>query len=123
MYCESVAVTDYSTGSEYKYTSESGTSDSISAVGGSVGGNSVATASVATDAASPTVTSSDGEAPMPWSGTHKETAVTSHTGWPWVSTATASLTNSDPSSDLTSGAGSTLTPPTVAVSKHLLIHQ
>jgi hypothetical protein len=122
MYCESVAVTDYSTGSKYKYTSESGTSDSISAVGGSVGGNSGATASVATDAASPTVTSSDGEAPMPWSGTHKETSVTSHTGWPWVSTATASLTNSDPSSDLSSGAGSTLAPPTVAVSEHPPIH-
>ncbi|KAH8689544.1 concanavalin A-like lectin/glucanase domain-containing protein [Talaromyces proteolyticus] len=116
MYCQSILVTDYSTGSEYKYTSESGTSDSISAVGGSVGGNAGATASVSTEAASPTITSTNSDAPMPWSGTHRDTSTVAHSVWPWVSTATASLT-SDPS-DWSTSAGSASAPPTVSVSEH-----
>lgn len=118
MYCKSVSVIDYSTGSEYVYTSESGTSDSISAVGGSVDGNMAATASVATDASAATITSSGGEAPIPWSGTHKETSSWSTPDiWPWVATATASITNSNPSSEHSTSGGDRLAPLTVSQSK------
>ncbi|PCG98080.1 Concanavalin A-like lectin/glucanase, subgroup [Penicillium occitanis (nom. inval.)] len=114
MYCKSVSVIDYSTGSEYVYTSQSGTSDSISAVGGSVDGNMAATASVATDASAATITSSGGEAPIPWSGTHRETSSWSTPDiWPWVATATASVVNSNPSSGHTTSGSDKLEPLTV----------
>lgn len=103
MYCKSASVIDYSTGSQYVYTSQSGTSDSISAVGGQVDGNMAATASVATDASAATITASGADAPIPWTGTHRQTSSFSTPDvWPWVATATASLTNSDPSLGRTS---------------------
>lgn len=116
MYCKSVSVTDYSTGTEYVYTSESGTSDSVSAVGGSIDGNIAATSSVATDATAPTITSTGSDAPLPWDGTHRETSsfVTPDI-WPWVATATAGRTSTDPAEVENSGGKTVVTPFVVSI--------
>lgn len=96
MYCKSISIIDYSTGTEFVYTSESGTADSVSAVDGSINGNIAATASVATDASAATVTSG-GDAPLPWDGTHRSTSsYTIPDIWPWVATATHGASSTDP---------------------------
>lgn len=66
MEVKSIAVTDYSTGSQYKYTGTDGTWQSITAVGGKVnsGGKGV----------KPAVSPSgegDTNSPMPFQGTHR----------------------------------------------------
>lgn len=116
MYVKSVSVTDYSTGSEYKYTDESGTWESIEAVGGKVNGNSGATVSVATSAPAVTATP-DSSQPIPWSGTHRETSSWSTPSiWPWVPAASSSLTDTIPT-----GWPSASPPSAVSVSRDSLV--
>ncbi|CAG8223013.1 unnamed protein product [Penicillium salamii] len=83
MYLKSLTVTDYSTGTAYKYGDTSGTWQSIIAEGGQVNGNS-GSEPTSTESA-PAITSTAENAPVPWSGTHKETSswVTPNV-WPWV---------------------------------------
>ncbi|KAL1991009.1 hypothetical protein VTN49DRAFT_5513 [Thermomyces lanuginosus] len=110
MYCKSIKVTDYSTGKEYRYTDKSGTWESIEAVGGSVGGNQDAAESVSTDASAPTITSGS-SAPFPFSGTHRDPETwTKPDVWPWVPSASASLTD-HVTSQWSTDAGSATTPP------------
>jgi beta-glucanase (GH16 family) len=85
MYVKSVTVTDYSTGTQYKYGSNSGNWQDIIAVGGKVnpsgGGSSPASAA----SAAPPVTSTSTGQPIPFQGTHKDSsAVTTPTGYPWI---------------------------------------
>lgn len=87
MEVKSIAVTDYSTGTQYTYSGTSGTWDSIQAVGGKVnsgGGKGV----VPVGAAPPAVTASSNSAPMPFQGTHRDTTSTFVTPniYPWVPT-------------------------------------
>ncbi|KAF4554624.1 putative glycosyl hydrolases family 16 protein 3 [Elsinoe fawcettii] len=66
MVVKSIAVTDYSTGSQYKYGDTSGSWQSIQAIGGSVnsrGGTN-------TNVASPAITSTSSGGPQ-WRGTHR----------------------------------------------------
>ncbi|PLB39569.1 glycoside hydrolase family 16 protein [Aspergillus candidus] len=88
MYLKSLKVTDYSTGSTYAYGDQSGSWKSIKAEGGRVNGNSGA-ASFSSVESAPTVTATVDSAPLPFSGTHRETTsfVTPNI-WPWVATAT-----------------------------------
>jgi hypothetical protein len=117
MYCKSVSVIDYSTGTEYVYTSESGTSDSVSAVGGSIDGNIGATASVTTAASYPTITSSGSDAPLPWDGTHRPSdSFSTPDIWPWVATATHGSTSTDPV-EVNSSGGRSLAPFTASTSE------
>jgi hypothetical protein len=117
MHCKSISVIDYSTGTQYKYGDQSGTWQSIQAVGGSVGGNEGASASVATSAPSPTITS-DSNVPIPFSGTHRETSSFSTPSiWPWVPLSSSTLTDTAPSG-WSASAGSTSSPPAVSVSEH-----
>lgn len=67
MQVKSISVTDYSTGSQYKYTGTDGKWESIEAVGGSV--NSKGKGS--TGANAPPVEASNNNSPMPFQGTHK----------------------------------------------------
>lgn len=116
MYVKSISVTDYSTGSQYKYTDESGTWESIEAVGGKVNGNSGAAVSVATSAPGVTATP-DSSQPIPWSGTHRETSSFSTPSiWPWVPAASSSLTDTIPS-----GWPSASPPSAVSVSRDSLV--
>ncbi|KAE8148073.1 putative transglycosidase, GH16 family [Aspergillus avenaceus] len=89
MYLKSLKVTDYSTGTKYKYTDQTGSWQSIEAEGGSVNGNSAAE-SVTSSLSAPTITSTVASIPIPWAGTHRQTSswVTPNV-WPWVPTATA----------------------------------
>lgn len=86
MQVKSIAVTDYSTGTQYVYSGSSGTWQSIQAVGGKVnsgGGRGV----TPVDPAPPAITGAN-SAPMPFPGTHRDTSSTYVTPdiYPWVAT-------------------------------------
>lgn len=83
MVVKSLAVTDYSTGTQYTYGDRSGSWQSIQAAGGSV----KSTGSSSTDTAAPAITSTTSGGPMPFEGTHADPSSTYATPsvWPWVS--------------------------------------
>ncbi|KAL0254813.1 transglycosylase [Diplodia seriata] len=90
MQLKSLTVTDYSTGTQYKYGDNSGTWQSIVAVDGSVhsGGSNV-------DSAAPAVTSSSSGQPIPWSGTHDSSSTYVRPSvYPWVPESTTLTTAS-----------------------------
>ncbi|KAL8704176.1 MAG: hypothetical protein Q9201_002674 [Fulgogasparrea decipioides] len=91
MVVQSIAVTDYSTGTQYSYSGTSGTWQSIQSQGGKIGsGGGKAVAPVDSSSSSST---SSGSAPLPFSGTHKDEAVTTHANvYPWVATTLATST-------------------------------
>ena len=72
MQVKSITATDYSTGTQYKYTGTDGTYKSITAVGGTInpkGGSGSGSAP-----AGSSVTASSNSAPMPFDGTHSDKA-------------------------------------------------
>jgi len=106
MYVQSISVTDYSTGSKYQYTDETGDWKSIQAVGGSVNGNAGGAPSVVTSATVPGTTSAATGEPVPFSGTHRETSsFSTPSTWPWVPTSTSGVTDSAPSGYSSTGTG------------------
>ncbi|KAN0074080.1 Concanavalin A-like lectin/glucanase domain containing protein [Elaphomyces granulatus] len=117
MYTKSISVTDYSTGSQYKYSDQSGTWQSIQAVGGKVNGNSGADPPAASSAADPPAssvaapsvissTSASNNAPMPFSGTHRDPSSSSVPSvYPWVSGSASTLSGSVPSGWPTTNSG------------------
>lgn len=95
MYVRSVAVTDYSTGTQYKYYGSDGTWQSIQSTGGSI--NPDGGSETPTDASNaPAITSAASSAPIPFEGTHRDDSSTWVTPsvWPWVGSATATLRTS-----------------------------
>ncbi|KAF2088689.1 glycoside hydrolase family 16 protein [Saccharata proteae CBS 121410] len=95
MELKSLAVTDYSTGTQYKYGDNSGSWESIEAVGGSVGSSSSGV-----ESAAPAVTSSSSGQPIPFDGNHEpSSSFVTPSVYPWVpeattmSTVTASYTS------------------------------
>jgi beta-glucanase (GH16 family) len=96
MYLKSIAVTDYSTGSQYTYSDRSGTWQSIQSNGGKINdnGSSGSSPTVAVAPTDPTSTSqSTITAPLPFEGTHAETTSSFVTPsiYPWIGSATATL--------------------------------
>ena len=96
MSVKSIAVTAYSTGSQYKYTGTDGTWQSITAVGGTV--NSDGKGGAVQAAVSPSATGNT-NSPMPFQGTHssKESSVSQPNAGGWTPTtlqtsATATVT-------------------------------
>jgi beta-glucanase (GH16 family) len=92
MYLRSIAVTDYSTGTQYTYSGSAGTWQSIQSTGGTI--NPKGGANTPTDTSNaPAVTSAASSAPLPFEGTHRDDSSTYVTPsvWPWVGTATATL--------------------------------
>ncbi|TVY40726.1 putative extracellular glycosidase [Lachnellula occidentalis] len=87
---QSLAVTDYSTGTQYKYGDTSGSWGSIEAVGGKVNGNSGSAASTVASADVPAVTSASPSIPAGGLDGHSHTDTASQTGWPWVAATTLS---------------------------------
>lgn len=87
MAVQGVVITDYSTGSAYKYTNTSGSWQSIEAVDGEVNGN--ADGNSVTVTATATGTTATANVPV---GIVKDdsSATSTQTGWPWVATASAS---------------------------------
>jgi beta-glucanase (GH16 family) len=94
MIVQSLAVTDYSTGTQYKYGDNSGEWQSIEAVGGKVNGNSGGAAASVASADIPAATSASPSIPAGLGGKPKDSTIT-QTGWPWVATATT-LTTAGP---------------------------
>lgn len=95
MVVQSVAVTDYSTGSQYTYGGTSGAWTSIESTGGKVNGNAGATT---TDTAAPAITSTSSGDPEPLSGTHQSCSTCSTPGlnrWTASTLATATATNTN----------------------------
>ncbi|PBP16658.1 hypothetical protein BUE80_DR012541 [Diplocarpon rosae] len=90
MTVQSVAVTDYSTGTQYRYGDTSGSWESIEAVGGEVNGNIGAAGSTVATADIPAVTSASPSIPAGIGGDRGSTAT--QTGWPWVATTTLATT-------------------------------
>lgn len=85
MYVKSIAVTDYSTGTQYTYSGTDGTWQSIKSTGGSINSNSKDATPV--DSNAPAVTATSNNVPVPFEGTHRgpdSTIVKS--GYPWVAT-------------------------------------
>ena len=74
MQVKSISVTDYSTGSQYKYTGSDGTWQSITAVGGSV--NPKGSKGSPAGSSAPAVSASTNGGPMPFSGTHSDKSTT-----------------------------------------------
>ncbi|KAF9248039.1 CAZyme family GH16 [Penicillium roqueforti] len=104
MYLKSMTVTDYSTGTSYKYGDTSGSWESIVAEGGKVNGNKAAEPT-STESA-PLITATVDSVPVPWSGTHKETTswVTPNV-WPWVASDSPSASSTGSQYDWESGSG------------------
>ncbi|KAG9238367.1 concanavalin A-like lectin/glucanase domain-containing protein [Amylocarpus encephaloides] len=83
MTVQSIVVTDYSTGTQYKYGDTSGSWGSIQAVGGNVNGNSGGAGSAVSTANVPAITSASPSIPA---GLGTDTA--QRTGWPWAGSST-----------------------------------
>ena len=122
MYVKSIAVTDYSTGSQYTYSGSAGTWQSINAVGGKV--NSQGSPGQAEPAA-PAVTASSNSAPMPFSGTHRDSSSAvqpnaggwSPTTMQTVGSATATTYPGLPSGWTVTSSGKVLPPSAAPVSE------
>ncbi|KAI1004523.1 hypothetical protein K3495_g3684 [Podosphaera aphanis] len=88
MTVKSIAVTDYSTGSQYKYGDVSGNWGSIIAVGGKVNSYSGGSGSPVATAEVPAVTTAAPVIPIGLGKNHDSTSTL--TMWPWVATTTRS---------------------------------
>jgi beta-glucanase (GH16 family) len=126
MLVKSVSVTDYSTGTQYKYGASSGRWQDVIAVGGSV--NSGGSGSkVGTSA--PAITSvSSGPPGVPLDGNHRSAIGTTPTGYPWVALSTTLATQAGsptyanypglPSGWTVSDSGKVVPPSAAAVRKN-----
>ncbi|KAH6675484.1 glycoside hydrolase family 16 protein [Halenospora varia] len=94
MTVQSIAVSDYSTGTQYKYGDTSGSWGSIVAVGGKVNGNAGAAGSTVATANVPAITSASPSIPVGGIGGNKNTETVTRTGWPWVGTTTLATATS-----------------------------
>lgn len=106
MYLKSIAVTDYSTGSQYTYSGSAGTWQSIQSNGGTI--NPKGGADTPTDTSNaPAITAAAGAAPIPFEGTHRDDSSTWVTPsvWPWVGSATATLQTSVSTASMTTYPG------------------
>ncbi|CAD6504138.1 BgTH12-05875 [Blumeria graminis f. sp. triticale] len=88
MSVKSISVTDYSTGTQYKYGDSSGNWESIVADGGKVYGNSAGAGGRVASADMPSVTSAPPSIPQGLGKDHNSTSTM--TEWPWVATTTTS---------------------------------
>ncbi|RDA85852.1 hypothetical protein CP532_4897 [Ophiocordyceps camponoti-leonardi (nom. inval.)] len=87
MLVQSVRVTDYSTGKEYRYKDQSGSASSIEAVGGAVNGNANRDAlPVSPNAVAGAASRAGGPDFVPVGGLARDgsQATRTQTGWPWV---------------------------------------
>lgn len=97
MIVKSMSVTDYSTGSEYRYGDQSGNWQSIVAVDGKVNGNSNGASNEIASVDSETVATGTATIPPGVGGTRVQT------GYPWVATRTAAAEVDVPQDGIPSG--------------------
>ncbi|KPM40674.1 hypothetical protein AK830_g5880 [Neonectria ditissima] len=84
MQVQKIIVTDYSTGSEYKYTDTTGSYESIEAVDGEVNGNADGSSITVTATAAGAAVTADVPVGI---AVDDSTATATQTGWPWVASA------------------------------------
>lgn len=101
MTVQNIQITDYSTGTQYKYGDTSGSWESIESVGGTINGNAGGAAAVVASADLPAVTSASPSIPAGFGDTHGSTATL--TGWPWVATTLATEVAATPAPGIPSG--------------------
>lgn len=117
MYLKSMTVTDYSTGSSYSYGDKSGKWQSIVAEGGKINGNQGAEPT-STESA-PQITATVDDAPVPWSGTHRETSTwVTPDVWPWVASGSPGASSTGYQYDWESGACHNKPPAGGSASEH-----
>ena len=127
MVVSSIAVTDYSTGTQYTYSGTDGTWQSVKSNGGTIHSSGNGAAPVA--AAPPAVTSTSNSAPMPFEGTHRDTTTASTPnagGWTpttmQTSASTATALPGLPSGWTVTSSGKVIPPSAAPVSESLAIH-
>ncbi len=123
MLVKSVAVTDYSTGTQYTYSGTDGTWQSIKSNGGKINSGGSGSLVVAN---APAVTSVSNNVPA-WGGTHRDTSKTHTTPdtYPWVANPTTLQTSTAgpttypglPSGWTVSDTGKVIPPSSAAVSE------
>lgn len=126
MQVKSIAVTDYSTGTSYRYSDTSGTFGSIQADQGKVNAGG-ASGAVVVGASAPAVTASSNSAPIPFEGTHRDSSstYTRPNVYPWVADATTLQTSTStatsiaglPSGWLVTSSGKVVPPSAASVSE------
>lgn len=91
MYVKSIAVTDYSTGSQYTYSGTDGSWQSIKSSGGTINGNSGGAVPSVAESAAPAITPTTSNSPMPFGGTYKDptSTFTTPSVYPWIPMASA----------------------------------
>jgi beta-glucanase (GH16 family) len=92
MVVQSIAISDYSTGTQYKYNGASGNWQDIVAVGGTVNGNKGSAGSTVAVVAAPAATSASPSVPVGGFGGASSDDSRTKTGWPWVASATTMQT-------------------------------
>lgn len=98
MVVSKLSVTDYSTGKYYKYTDQSGSWQSISAIGGSINGNLNGAGSLTVTASASAATSLSPSIPVGGIGNGiGKGSTTTQTGWPWAPTSATSDDDDIPS--------------------------
>ncbi|KAK3643867.1 transglycosylase [Elasticomyces elasticus] len=115
MYVQSVAVTDYSTGTQYAFGDQSGLWTSIESTGGKVNGNANGSP---VDTAAPAITSTSSGNVEPFSGTHADCSTCTTPGaggWTVSTLSSAVVTNTNypglPSGWTVSSSGKSTSPP------------
>ncbi|MCJ1473414.1 hypothetical protein MMC13_002065 [Lambiella insularis] len=97
MQVKSVSATDYSTGTQYTYGDTSGSWQSIKSAGGTIN-SSGSSADASAAASAPAVTAVSNGAPLPFSGTHRDSTSTYTTPdvYPWVTSVSTVQSASTP---------------------------
>ena len=122
MLIKSIKAVDYSTGTQYTYSDNTGSWQSIQSTGGQVNGAGSSAASSAA-AAAPSVTEVSSGAPSPFGGTHRESSTfVTPSVWPWVASSTLATSVQTsipgvPSGWTTSGSGHVVPPSAAPVSE------
>ena len=89
MVVRDISITDYSTGSAYRYTDRSGSWQSIQAIDGEINGNLGGSPPLATTASADVAQT--GSPSVPAGGIDQGSTTSTPTGWPWDSGATPSV--------------------------------
>ena len=128
MLVDSISVTDYSTGSEYTWSDQSGAWTSIRSKGGEINGN-IGADTIASGDAPAVTTAAAGSNVEPYSGTHASCSTCSSPGiggWTVSASSAPSVTNTDypglPSGWTVSSSGKVIPPSAAPVSKHYLVY-
>lgn len=102
MTVKSVVISDYSTGKAYKYGDQSGSWQSIQAIGGTINGNAGNAGTLTVTASASAYTSLSPSVPAGGIGSG---STSTQTGWPWVASGTSTGSSTIPSGWVMTSSG------------------